>query len=462
MQSNLSSVTKDALEIWKAGVEGVDASLTCYRAISYEPPYVIINDEDYLLAKDSRIIVVGAGKAAAKMVEGTLKALDHLGLGSRILGWVNAPNDLSTSASCDNRIRVFPARSMGSNLPTAAAVEGTQQIVRLLQQARPHDLVICLISGGGSSLLVDPIDGLSLAQKIQITESLSYAGANIHQLNTVRRSISKVKGGGLLRACKAEQMVTLIISDVLNDDLSTIASGPTNPAAAVRPDQTLAIMNDLLGAEHDLTKVVKQALSLAIPASRSNEKNDIRSSLQILANNATAVDAAGIKAVELGYRYVMYCNRESEGDVEDVAIKMSQNLALLMKQTQIDCEIAGGEPTVNMQKLLETGVRPGRGGRNQHVVLATALKLLHDQDAWGNKEFCILSGGTDGEDGNSGAAGAWIDLERLQQLNAMKTWATEACRRFDSASVFERLGSSINSGLTGTNVCDLRLMLVRH
>ncbi len=226
----------------------------------------------------------------------------------------------------------------------------------------------------------------------------------------------------MLRACRADQLATLVISDVLNDDLATIASGPTIASACVEPLAAIEIVKCLLGEQHQMTALVRGVLDL----SASGRWRDVplrlpsRQHVHVLANNATAVDAAGTKAVELGYRYMMYCHRESEGDARDVGVAMVRNLKTLQQSSNIDCEIVGGEPTVNMQDILDCGEIPGRGGRNQHVVAIAALELLEQMDQFRELEFCLLSGGTDGEDGNSHSAGAWIDHTTLDILSARK------------------------------------------
>ncbi len=367
-------ITQDALAIWKAGVAAVDASTACRSSIHYEAPYLIIDDQEYTLKASSKIIIVGAGKAARGMLTGTCDALREAGLEDRIHGWVNVPGEGPTeSYSCD-RLFIHPSRPLGSNLPTPKAMYGTQKISSLLNHSHPDDLVICLLSGGGSSLLVDPISELTLENKTKLTRALSMAGANIHQLNVVRRALSKVKGGGLLRACRADQLATLVISDVLNDDLATIASGPTIASACVEPLAAIEIVKCLLGEQHQMTALVRGVLDL----SASGRWRDVplrlpsRQHVHVLANNATAVDAAGTKAVELGYRYMMYCHRESEGDARDVGVAMVRNLKTLQQSSNIDCEIVGGEPTVNMQDILDCGEIPGRG-----VVISTLSPLQH-------------------------------------------------------------------------------------
>lgn len=464
MQSNQSKIATDALSIWQAGVDAVNARKACERSIAWENPYLYLDDEEYLLDPNARIIVVGAGKAAIEMATGVNEAFKSFGLDSRVDGWINVPGLEDTVLPKLTGIKLWPCRPLGSNLPTERAVSGTQQILKLVRQAQPKDIVICLLSGGGSSLLVDPIPEITLDQKIDLTQTLARAGADIHQLNTVRRTISNVKGGGLLRACAAEQMATLVISDVLDDDLSTIASGPTYDRATADPEAAIEVVRQLLGPNHELVSSLENVLRSSSRKHRSTNnlaKVPANHTVSILANNATAVDAAGIKAVELGYRYLMHCHRRSEGDAFIVGQQMGQALQMMSRQSMVDCEIVGGEPTVDMQSLSSKKMSPGDGGRNQHVALSAALELANSPEQLNGHEFCLLSGGTDGEDGNTPHAGAWVDHETLRWIADHRSDVENALSRFDSNSIFARTGTLIDSGLTGTNVCDLRIALFK-
>jgi hydroxypyruvate reductase len=283
-------------------------------------------------------------------------------------------------------------------------------------------------------------------------------------LNTVRRALSNIKGGGLLRACAAEQMATLVISDVLDDDLGTIASGPTYDAATIDPDAAVEVIRQLLGPAHEIflsfSKVFHERQSKSSTA-HTRVHIPSKHTISVLANNATAVDAAGTKAVELGYRYLMHCHRKSEGDARIVGEQMAHSLSTMSEQRLVDCEIVGGEPTVDMHSLSAQQLSPGSGGRNQHVVLSAALEITNSPALLNGHEFCILSGGTDGEDGNTPCAGAWIDHQTIRWFAEHRKDVENALAHFDSNSIFAETGNLIDSGLTGTNVCDLRLALFK-
>ncbi|HTN77429.1 MAG TPA: glycerate-2-kinase family protein, partial [Pirellulaceae bacterium] len=231
---------EDLLAIWHAGVDAVRADRLVQDAVVVEDGYIIIDDEPIDLATIERIVVVGAGKAGAGMARGIELALGApLMEQKQLAGWINVPDDCVQQLQ---RVHIHGARPAGVNEPTPAGVAGTEQIMRLVASLTARDLCLVLISGGGSALMPAPAAGISLADKQAITRFLSAAGANIAELNTVRKQLSRVKGGGLARACRAGQLVSLIISDVIGDPLDLIASGPTVLDSST-PAIALAILN---------------------------------------------------------------------------------------------------------------------------------------------------------------------------------------------------------------------------
>ena len=208
--------------IWRAAVCAVDSARLVEQAIQVENHHLVIAGQKIPLAALRRIEVVGAGKAGAGMAQGAEIALSPLG--KPLTGWVNVP------AGCVRplmSITLHPARPAGLNEPTEAGVAGSEEILRRVSALGAGDLCLVLISGGGSALLPAPIDGVSLADKAATIRHMSLAGASIDELNCVRRQLSRIKGGGLARACRAQWLVTLVISDVIGDPLEVIASGPT-------------------------------------------------------------------------------------------------------------------------------------------------------------------------------------------------------------------------------------------
>jgi hydroxypyruvate reductase len=451
----------EALAIWKAGVQAVTPQRLFAEKICLEGDVLTIDEQIVVdLRRFKRIVVVGAGKGAAGMASELyrqhLQRLTHC----ELAGWINAPEGTFTPGDAGPRIHLHSARPAGINEPTEAAVYGTQKILELVKQASHHDLVLVLLSGGGSALLVATPDGITLGDKQAVAQLIAAAGGNIEQLNTVRRAISEVKGGKLARACRAARMITLIISDVLGDSLPTIASGPTILAAHTEPAHALNVLRELNLQNDPRLQRVFEYLSTAprSPAPVGRGQTNPAVEHVILANNATAVDAAGVHAVELGYRYVMQSARGPEGDVLHLASQLSVGVEQLLVQDQVDCLISGGEPTVR----LPDAKHRGKGGRNQQLALAVMNTLL--QRGWPShySRSCIfLSGGTDGEDGPTTAAGAYFDRQVLENAISQGLQLNDFLNRADAYSFFERCGGLIQTGPTNTNVCDLRIAIAR-
>jgi len=221
---NTDPLYDHALQIWDAALVAVDSATLVRQAIHIDKQHVHVGSTTVDLNAVERIIVVGAGKAAAAMARGVIQAFKNSPLQARITGWVNVPEDCLAKLP---QIITHPARPAHCNEPTVEGLYGTQQILDLITSANPQDLCICLISGGGSALLPAPITGITLDDKQQITQLLSSHGANIQQLNSVRKKLSDVKGGRLAVRCTSRHFASLIISDVLGDPLDLIASGPT-------------------------------------------------------------------------------------------------------------------------------------------------------------------------------------------------------------------------------------------
>ncbi len=452
-------VTQDAIAIWMAGVEAVKADRVVGDQIHWDGRWLGMEDTVWDLKGCEQLIVVGAGKATAGMLSGLYNALERSHKEHPVVsGWVNVPEGSTLpSGPLAKSVTVCQARPQGCNEPTETVVRGTQQILNHLQGAGRNDCVISLISGGGSALLCAPIDGVSFNEKVEITRALSSAGANIEQLNTVRRCLSRIKGGGMARACNANKLITCVLSDVLGDPLDLIASGPTILDPSPNPSLALAILDQLLPHQFpSLRNVLNKQMRI------SSEQLGLRNpgvelTSIVLANNATAVDAAGQKAVELGYRYWMKSERKSEGDAGQLGRHFAQQMSSTLEQDQIDCIISGGEPTV----VLPSASVRGLGGRNQQLVLSF-LDWFGERGDWPqHAEMAFLSGGTDGEDGPTDAAGAFVNRKVFGQTITARLDAKDYLRRCDAYRFFEATSGLLRTGPTGTNVCDLRVGLVR-
>jgi hydroxypyruvate reductase/glycerate 2-kinase len=327
-------------------------------------------------------------------------------------------------------------------------------MLRLLQNAGPNDVAVCLISGGGSALLPAPVEGVSLADKLAVTKLLHRCGATIDEMNCVRKHLSRVKGGRLAEAFRGKRLVSLIVSDVVGDPFDVIASGPTAPDPTTFAE-ALAVL-----ARYGLTDSAPAAVLRHLEAGHDGTFSETPKAIPanvencVIGSNRVALDAAKRKAEELGYR-VLDLGSFVEGETRHVATAV----AGVVRSVQGDgvpvtppaCILLGGETTVTL------GESPGKGGRNQEFALAVLAKL----GAVGMTGVTVLSGGTDGEDGPTDAAGAVADANTLAQIAERRLSAEDFLRRHDAYNLFDRVGGLIRSGLTGTNVMDVRVILVR-
>lgn len=463
---------RDALRIWRAGVDAVNSERLVRDALRVEGHALVIGEERLDLDSIGRIAVVGAGKAGSGMAAAVEEALGPRLLDAKqLVGWVNVPEDCVRPL---RRIRLHGARPPGVNEPTEAGAAGAAEILRIVASLEPNDLCLCLISGGGSALLPACAEGITLADKLAVTRHLSAAGATIEELNTVRKQLSRIKGGGLARACRAGRLIALIISDVLGDPLDVIASGPTVVDTST-PEAALAVLERFHAAEAGIPRRVFDCLrskkgrgiapcsgsvAAETAVSMTGDGTSTRGAAcdvvnLVIGNNATAVDAAGREAVRLGYSPAMTSATASEGFAEDVGRHLAA-MALRMRAGNVeqapDCLISGGEPVVS---LVEAS-RRGKGGRNQQLVLSAASSLW-DEEIEG---IVLLSAGTDGEDGPTDAAGALLDAEILRAARRRGLQPADFLARNDAYSFFAPLGGLIQTGPTHTNVCDLRVVLV--
>ena len=345
------------------------------------------------------------------------------------------------------------ARPAGVNEPTAAGAAGADRILDLVRSLAPDDLCLCLISGGGSALLPAPAPGITLDDKLAVTRHLSAAGANIRQLNTVRKQLSRIKGGGLARACGAGRLISLIISDVLGDPLDVIASGPT-VADPSTPQQALEILEQFRARQAGISERVFQYLEQAAGRTPTAGRGAVcEVTHRVIGNLATAVAAAGREAERRGFQTRTVAAQQLEGEAEQVGCQLAAEALAMRAAGGRRCLVHGGEPTV---KLVDSR-RRGLGGRNQQLVLAAIQYFMEKRDA--ARELALLSGGTDGEDGPTDAAGAVLDEAILSAAAAQQLSVGDYLARNDAYHFFAPLGGLIKTGPTHTNVCDLRVVL---
>jgi hydroxypyruvate reductase/glycerate 2-kinase len=428
-----------ATAIWRAAV----------GAVRPEPLVRAAVEADRAIRDAPRVIVVGAGKAGAGMAAGLEAALsDRL---DRVEGLVNVPAGMAADLK---RVRLHAARPPGVNEPRPEGVAGAEEMLRLLQSAGPADVAVCLLSGGGSALLPAPAEGVSLDDKLAVTKLLHRCGATIDEMNCVRKHLSRVKGGRLAEAFRGRRLVSLIISDVVGDPLDVIASGPTAPDPTTF-EEALGVLTryGVAGfAPPAVMRHLREGRNGGIPETPKAVQSNVEN--RVVGSNRVALDAAKRRAEELGYR-VLDLGAFVEGETRQVAVAV----AGVVRSVQRDgvplappaCILIGGETTVNL------GSNPGKGGRNQEFVLALGAKLAAAHAMGG---VTVLSGGTDGEDGPTDAAGAVADSLTFGLAEECGLSPEDHLGLHNAYPLFDRAGGLLRTGLTGTNVMDVRLVLV--
>ncbi|MFO0937269.1 MAG: DUF4147 domain-containing protein [Gemmataceae bacterium] len=435
----MTDLPAHARSIWDAGVAAVAPGRLVASALESLPAEI-----QHDLETAPRIIVVGAGKAGAAMAVAVERCLPN-----RTLGIVNVPEGFTERTTS---IRLNAARPVGSNFPTQAGVEGAWEMLGLLEIAGPEDVALCLISGGGSALLPCPSHGITLEDKQSLTRQLHASGATICEMNTVRKHLSCVKGGQLAKGFRGKRLISLIISDVVGDPLDVIASGPTSPDPTTFAD-CLAIL-DRCGLTERAPANVMHVLRRGLRHPEYETPKSLPDTITnvVIGSNGTALAAAKRTAESLGYR-VLDLGPFIEGETVPVAAAIAGIVKSIQRRQEPlappACILIGGETTVTL------GPKPGKGGRNQEFTLA----MLHHLGQAGMKNVCVLSGGTDGEDGPTDAAGA-IGTENSFPNRSMSLSISDSLARHDAYPFFDQMGGLIRTGLTGTNVMDLRIILI--
>lgn len=434
----------DARSIFEAGLRAADAESAVSRHLRLEGDNLMVGGRPWPLEDPARRVrVVGMGKASAAMALSVEKLL-----GPRIDSGLVVVKDGHGRPL--EKIRVLEA---GHPIPDHRGLRGADTLLGELEDLEEGDLAICLVSGGGSALTPAPVAGTTLGGKQEVTRLLLASGATIHQINTLRKHLSRIKGGQLARHAFPGSVVTLALSDVVGDDLDTIASGPTVPDRS-----TFADCIDILesrGLSHLVPSPILSHLQAGARGGRTETpKGDhpafARGQNLIVGNNQMALEAAGEMAKALGYQ-VAFPDSLEEGEARDLA---SSHLAVARSFRREEsvgspplCILTGGEATVTIRGT-------GKGGRNQEFVLAAALALE------GTEGVVVLSAGTDGTDGPTDAAGAICDGATSQRGRALGLDPELHLTANDSYNFFQPLGDLVKTGPTFTNVLDLRIVLV--
>lgn len=446
MRTKIKSIDEmrlDAFTIFQAGVRAVEPGAAVKKYCKVENDTIYVNGKRYALSDIQNIYIVGAGKATAPMAA----AIEDI-LGDMITeGIINVKYGHIAKL---NTIRLIEA---GHPIPDAQGQHGANEILNLIKKAGEKDLVICLISGGGSALLPLPVEKISLKDKQENIRVLLSCGASIHEINAIRKHISKIKGGRLAKEAFPAALVTLILSDVVGDDMDVVASGPTVPDPSTFRDCIRIIQK--YNIENKLPETVLEYIKDGITG-KENEtpcKGDRvfeRTQNVIIGSNMEAILAAQKAAEDLDYNTIILSSM-IQGETRHIAIAHTAIAKQILKTGHPiqppACVLSGGETTVTV-----TGA--GKGGRNQEFALASVVDISTQHN------IVVLSCGTDGNDGDTDAAGAVADSDTLKRSREMGIAPIAFLENNDSYHFFEKLGDLIRTGPTNTNVMDLRVVLV--
>jgi hydroxypyruvate reductase len=383
-------------------------------------------------ARYRNVYVVGAGKAGASMA---LAA-------ERVIGRKVTAGLVNVKDGHTLRLRRIELNECGHPEPDARGMAGAERIAEIAKSAGREDLVLCLISGGASALMPLPAAPVTLEEKRAVTALLLSVRADIHEINSVRKHLSRIKGGQLAQLAAPARVETLALSDVVGDDLDVIGSGPTAPDSS-----TFADARDVLerhGIWKRAPRAVRERLSGAGAAETPKPGDAIfrRVRNRVIGSNRIALEAAARRARELGYR-TRILSSEITGETRDVAAMHAAILRETARSKGAQCVLSGGETVVTIRGT-------GSGGRNQEFALAAAMGIAGLEDA------LILSAGTDGSDGPTDAAGAVATGETL----ARNRQARAFLENNDSYHYFDGLGDLVKTGPTHTNVMDVHIMLL--
>ncbi len=441
IQSSNIPIKKTLKALIQSSLESADTSHAMEQMIVRKNHQLYVKKVAYDLSKYKRVVCVGAGKAAAHMA----KTLEQI-LGVYLEGGVVIVKD--GYGVVTQKIRVLEA---SHPIPDARGSHATKQILKTAKELTKQDLLIVLLSGGASSLLCAPAPGLTLQDKRRTTNLLLRCGATIHELNTVRKHLSLVKGGLLAQSTSAK-ILTLIISDVLGDDLPTIGSGPTvpDPTTFAEAKEILENYQILKDIPARVRNHLEHGIRGSIPETwKSKTRSSARSHSIVLANNQTAIDGMAKEAKRLGLRpYILENPLQGEAkDLGTILGAMAKDIREFGNPVRSPaCLIVGGEPTVTV-----TG--RGKGGRAQECVLAAAQELT------GLTNVVVAGFGTDGTDGPTEVAGALVDEKTVQRAKKKGLTVEKYLERHDSYIFFKNVGGHIILGPTKTNINDIYVII---
>jgi hydroxypyruvate reductase len=434
-ESQFRQMRDTAREIFRSALAEASIATAFARHVHCERGVLRVCEDLYHLQAYSRVLVISIGKAGHTMVE----ALAHQ------VGESSLEGIVASSVEPSSQVRGFRYFRGGHPTPNAESIRAANAILKALDAQTAASLVIFLLSGGGSSILEKPIDDeLSLEDLIATYRTLVHSGAPIAEINAIRKHLSAVKGGRLAQAAFPAQQVSLLVSDVPDNMPDALASGPTMPDSTSEEDcYRIAEKHGLLPQLPPSTRELFERHALE-ETPKSDDQAFYRSRWWTVLSNQTAVERASAAAERAGFE-VQVDNSCDDWDYERAAEYLLKRLRELRKDSERVCLISGGEVTV---KVTNGGI----GGRNQQFALACAGKIA-------GENITVLSAGTDGVDGNSPAAGAVADGSTIVRARSRGLDAGAALEKFDAYPFFGALGDAIETGPTGNNLRDLRILL---
>ena len=440
---SLARLRDDSRAIFAAAVAAVNPLAAVQRAVVRHGDTLEVDGVAYDLRRFAHIYVVGTGKGSAVMAQGLEAILgDRLSAGAVTVKYGHA--------APVERVTLYEA---AHPIPDAAGVQGADAAMHLARRAGADDLVFCLLSGGGSALWPAPSAGISLSEKQRMTGLLIDCGARIDEINVIRKHLSGIKGGQLARLAAPARLITLVLSDVVGDRLDAIASGPTVPDPTTYRDcLDILARYDLIDRLPDSVHAHFQQGLVGGVAETPKAGDPVFELGQtvVVANNRLALHAAREAAEARGYTTLLLAST-LEGEARHIA-RMHAAIAQEICQTGQPvlppaCVISGGETTVTVRGT-------GKGGRSQEFALAAALHIA------GLDGTVVLSGGTDGTDGPTDAAGALVDGRTVARAEALGLQPEAFLHRNDAYPFFQALDDLLLTGPTGTNVMDVYVVLV--
>ena len=439
-----SKLRRDALMILGSALDAVEPAMAVHSKIKLIGEKLRVGDKVYDLSRIKRVYLIGGGKAGGAMAE----AIESI-LGKKLTSGV--VNVLRGTEGKHNLERV---KLVGAShpVPDEAGVKGVMEMLDMVSSLTRSDLVIVIISGGGSALMPCPSDGITLADLQIVTDKLLRRGATINDLNAVRKHLDSFKGGQLAKRCQPAEVLSLILSDVVGDSLDTIASGPTTPDSKTWADANAVLKKYNIWNETPsaIRERIKAGVAGSIPDTPKEKDPLFKKTKNVLvANNSSAAEAALMKACKLGYNS-MILSTMVEGEsrhVGSVYAGIARELATSRRPLGVPAAIIiGGETTVKVKGA-------GKGGRNQEVALGGA-RLISGQPC------LIASLATDGLDGPTDSAGALVDGKTFEKASKSKLSLDATFKENDAYHFFDRLGDLLITGPTGTNVNDIAIILV--